>query len=148
MELTFDAFTRALVDEKQRRALLFRDGRPRYVLLSRMFERADLDALFATADAIRRLDKAPAGRPRLRATLDGVRVLALFAQPSTRTCESFVAAAEKLGASARVLSDLRTTSFAKGESIDDAVRTLASFYDVLVCRHPDETFAFRASWAL
>lgn len=72
----------------------------------------------------------------------------LFAQPSTRTAESFVAAADKLGASTRLVSDLRTSSFAKGESVEDSVRTLSSFFDAIVTRHPDDDFAMRAAWAL
>ena len=72
----------------------------------------------------------------------------LFAQPSTRTAESFIAAADKLGASTRLVSDIRTSSFAKGESVDDSVRTLSSFFDTIVVRHHDDDFAPRASWAL
>lgn len=148
---TFDGFWAALgdaADPNARRALLFRDGLPYNVLLSHAFERTDLDALCATATAIRRLDRHRDGIGFLRSLLMGKRVMNLFAQPSTRTCESFVAAAEKLGATARVVSDLRTSSFAKGESVEDAVRVLSSFYDTLVTRHPDDDFAARAAWAL
>ncbi|MEQ1507096.1 MAG: aspartate carbamoyltransferase [Myxococcota bacterium] len=148
MDRSFDAFRQAVADEDRRRAVLFRDGRPWFVLLSHQFERPDLEALCATATSIRRMDRHRDGVDFLRGILAGKRVMNLFAQPSTRTCESFVAAAEKLGASARVVSDLRTSSFAKGESVEDAVRTLSSFYDTLVTRHPDEEFATRASWAL
>lgn len=148
MHPTFDAFRAALDDEASRRALLFRGGRPFFVLLSQQFDRADLEALCDTATAIRRLDRHRDGAAFLRGVLAGRRVMNLFAQPSTRTCESFVAAAEKLGASARVVSDLSTSSFAKGESVEDAVRTLSSFYDTIVARHPDDLFAVRAAWAL
>src|SRR5688500_3488727 len=145
---TFEPFRAALDDEEARRALLFREGRPYFVLLSQQFDRADLESLCATATAIRRMDRHRDGAAFLRGILAGKRVMNLFAQPSTRTCESFVAAAEKLGASARVVSDLSTSSFAKGESVEDAVRTLSSFYDTLVTRHPDDQFAARAAWAL
>jgi aspartate carbamoyltransferase len=145
---TYDAFRAGVEDESARRALLFRDGRPRFVLFAQQFDRPELDRLCATATAIRRLDRHREGVPFLRSLLAGKRVLNLFAQPSTRTNESFVAAAEKLGASVRVVADLRTSSFVKGESVEDAVRTLSSFYDTLVTRHPDDDFAIRASWAL
>ena len=112
MDLSFEAFTRAVADDAERRRILFRQGRPHYVLLSSQFHADDLRSLFAGADAIRRMDESPSGRQKLRSLLNGVRVVNLFAQPSTRTCESFVAAAEKLGATARVLSDMRATSFA------------------------------------
>lgn len=148
MKLTFEAYQEALTHTVSRRQLLFREGRPYHVLSSAQFERLDLESLCETATAIRRLDRHMEGRPFLRGLLSGVRVMNLFAQPSTRTCESFVAAAEKLGATARVVSDLSTSSFAKGESVEDSVRTLSSFYDTLVTRHGDDQFAARAAWAL
>jgi aspartate carbamoyltransferase catalytic subunit len=145
---TYDAFRAAVEDDSARRPLLFREGRPRYVLFAQQFDRPELEALCATATAIRRMDRHRDGMPFLRSILMGKRVLNLFAQPSTRTNESFVAAAEKLGATVRVVADLRTSSFVKGESVEDAVRTLSSFYDTLVTRHPDDDFAIRAAWAL
>lgn len=144
----FDAFLSGLSTPEGRRARLFFGDRPRHVLMAQQFGRADLDALCDTATAIRRLDRHRDGLPFLRGLLAGHRVMNLFAQPSTRTCESFVAAAEKLGATARVVSDLSTSSFAKGESVEDSVRTLSSFYDTLVTRHQDDQFAARAAWAL
>src|SRR5690606_32328701 len=45
-------------------------------------------------------------------------------------------------------SDITTSSFAKGESIADSVRTLSSFFDAIVVRHPDDDFAAQAAWAL
>lgn len=148
MPLSFEAFTEALRDDEGRRQLLFRGDRLRFVLMSQQFDRAHLDHLCDVATAVRRLDRHVEGRGFLRSILEGKRVMCLFAQPSTRTAESFVAAAEKLGATARVVSDLSTSSFAKGESVEDAVRVLSSFYDVLVTRHPEDTFAERAAWAL
>jgi aspartate carbamoyltransferase catalytic subunit len=145
---TYDAFRAGVEDESTRRGLLFREGRPRFVLFAQQFDRAELERLCETATAVRRLDRHREGVPFLRSLLSGKRVLNLFAQPSTRTNESFVAAAEKLGASVRVVSDLRTSSFAKGETVEDSVRTLSSFYDTIVTRHPDDDFAIRASWAL
>lgn len=145
---TYDEFKAAVEDPGARRPWLFRDGRPRYVLFAQQFSRPELEALCETATAVRRLDRHRDGVGFLRSLLAGKRVLNLFAQPSTRTNESFTAAAEKLGASVRVVADLRTSSFAKGESVEDAVRTLSSFYDTLVTRHPDDDFAVRAAWAL
>jgi aspartate carbamoyltransferase len=148
MALTLSEFTEALEVSSRRRALLMRDGRPCFVLMSQQFDVAELDKLFDVATAIRRLDRHRDGRVVLRGLLHGVRVMNLFAQPSTRTAESFIAAADKLGASTRLVTDLRTSSFAKGETVEDSVRTLASFFDAIVARHPDDDFAVRASWAL
>ena len=146
--MEFEAFQSSLGAPAARRALLFRDGRPFHVLVALQFERADLEALCDTATAIRRLERHPQGRTFLRSVLAERRILNLFAQPSTRTNESFVAAGEKLGASVRVVSDLRTSSFEKGETVEDSVRVLSSFYDMLVTRHSDDHFAARAAWTM
>ncbi len=124
------------------------EGRVFHVLVSQQFRREELADLFATASAIRALDRHRDGRDFLRGQLHGHRFMHLFAQPSTRTAESFMAAADKLGASVRLVSDLATSSFSKGESVEDSVRTLASFFDAIICRHPDDDFALRAAWSL
>lgn len=148
MPHTFEAFKAGLDAREQRSELLQRDGRPFFVLISQQFLRSDIESLCDTATAIRRLDRHVDGRDFLRSMLRGHRIMNLFAQPSTRTAESFIAAADKLGASTRQVSDLRTSSFSKGESVEDAVRTLSSFFDAIVTRHQDDDFAARASWAL
>ena len=148
MAISFEEFNSAIQDGARRRSLLFRDGRPYFVLLSQQFSRAELEALCDTATAIRRLDRHRDGREFLLAILRGHRVMNLFAQPSTRTAQSFIAAADKLGATSTLVSDIQTSSFAKGESVADSVRTLSSFFDTIVVRHPDDEFATQAACAL
>ncbi len=145
---TLDDFLQGLQDKDLRRELLFRESRPFFVLISQQFSRQELENLCDTATAIRRMDRRPDGPQFLRGVLRDYRVMNLFAQPSTRTAESFIAAAEKLGATSRLVTDLQTSSFAKGESLEDSVRTLSSFFDIIVTRHQDEGFARRASYAL
>ncbi len=148
MDLSYEEFRANLSNRTQRRELLQRDGHHYFVLLSQQFSVDELELLCDTATSIRRLDRHVDGRDFLRGLLRGIRVMNLFAQPSTRTAESFVAAADKLGAISRVVSDLQKSSFAKGESIEDSVRTLSSFFDAIVTRHPDDEFGMRAAWAL
>lgn len=148
MKISFEEFKVGLADRTRRRELLTHNQRHVFVLISQQFSPHELEKLCDTATAIRRLDRHLEGRDFLRNTLKGVRIMNLFAQPSTRTAESFMAAADKLGASSRLVSDLTTSSFAKGESVDDSVRTLSSFFDGIVTRHPDDEFGMRASWAL
>lgn len=148
MTTSYEEFKRILHSRSTRQQVLHRDGRHFHVLLSQQFSVEDLESLCDTATAIRRLDRHLDGRDFLRNVLKGVRIMNLFAQPSTRTAESFMAAADKLGASSRLVSDLRTSSFAKGESIEDSVRTLSSFFDAIVTRHQDDEFAMKAAWAL
>lgn len=148
MDLTFEEFRDSLASRSRRAKVLKRDGRHFFVLISQQFSKEELGNLCDTATAIRRLDRHVDGRDYLRNLLRGARIMNLFAQPSTRTAESFVAAADKLGATSRLVSDIRTSSFSKGESVEDSVRTLSSFFDAIVARHPDDDFGARASWAL
>ena len=148
MSISYEEFRDAIQDGARRRSLLFRDGRPYFVLLSQQFSRSELEALCDTATAIRRLDRHRDGREFLLGILRGHRIMNLFAQPSTRTAQSFIAGADKLGATSTLVSDITTSSFAKGESIADSVRTLSSFFDAIVVRHPDDDFATQAAWAL
>ncbi|MBL4685164.1 MAG: hypothetical protein JKY37_11285 [Nannocystaceae bacterium] len=144
----FEAFKQGLQDNDSRRELLTQHGRPFYVLVSQQFSGEEIETLCDTATAIRRLDRHRQGRDFLRSVLQGYRIMHLFAQPSTRTAQSFMAGADKLGALSKQVTDLTTSSFAKGESVEDSVRTLSSFFDAIVVRHSDDEFATRAAWAL
>jgi len=124
---------------------LFRDDRPLAVIRAAQFERAHLDTLLDATGRVRALHATPAGKRALATTLAGSRVLNLFSQPSTRSCESFAAAANLLGATVRVLNDLSVSSFAKGETVEDATNVFATFFDVLVIRHADPAFVERAA---
>ncbi len=146
--ISYEEFKQSLGDSDARRQVLCKDGRAFHVLLSQQFGRPDIDSLCDTATAIRRLDRHREGRGFLRGVLAGYRVMHLFAQPSTRTAQSFLAGADKLGATSRTVTNLSTSSFAKGESVADAVRTLSSFFDAIVVRHHEDDFATQAAWAL
>ena len=61
----------------------------------------------------------------------------LFYEPSTRTSSSFMAAMQRLGGSVIPINEVRYSSVAKGESLPDTVRTLESYADVIVIRHPE-----------
>ncbi|MBX2802330.1 MAG: hypothetical protein KTR31_31910 [Myxococcales bacterium] len=145
--MNFKEFQAAIVGEGARK-VLFDEERPRFVLRADMFELPDLQRLFATARAIRRLDQSDDGIALLREVLHHRRVLHLFAQPSTRTCESFAAATHKLGGDARVVQDLEATSFVKGESVEDAVQVWAALFDLIVVRHADPSFLARCAYGL
>lgn len=68
--------------------------------------------------------------------LDGKIMTTLFYEASTRTRCSFEAAMLNLGG--RVISVSGSTSSAvKGETLEDSVRVLSSYCDVLVLRHPE-----------
>ncbi len=67
------------------------------------------------------------------------RVMAsLFFEPSTRTQLSFATAMQRLGGRVIGFSGTEGTSVVKGESLQDTVRTVEKYADVIVIRHPLE----------
>lgn len=69
----------------------------------------------------------------------------MFYEPSTRTRFSFEAAMLRLGGSVMGFADPEATSAKKGESIADTIRTIASYADIAVMRHPKEGAPLLAS---
>src|SRR3954471_7541061 len=70
----------------------------------------------------------------------------LFYQPSTRTRFSFEAAMYRLGG--RVLSTEQASAFSSevaGEQVEDSIRIIANYSDVIVVRHPQAGGAQRAA---
>ena len=59
----------------------------------------------------------------------------MFYEPSTRTSCSFQAAMSRLGGTFLPFNE-QQSSAKKGESLDDAIRTLGAYCDVIVLRHP------------
>ncbi|HKU28255.1 MAG TPA: aspartate carbamoyltransferase [Candidatus Sulfotelmatobacter sp.] len=70
----------------------------------------------------------------------------LFYQPSTRTRFSFEAAMYRLGG--KVLSTEQASAFSSevaGEQVEDSIRIIANYSDVIVVRHPQAGGAERAA---
>lgn len=63
-------------------------------------------------------------------------VAVLFLEPSTRTRLSFETAVHRLGAKAVVVSDAKSSSAAKGETLADTARTVEGYVDCIVVRQP------------
>jgi aspartate carbamoyltransferase catalytic subunit len=69
----------------------------------------------------------------------------LFFQPSTRTRMSFETAMKRIGGEVIVENSPKTTSsIAKEESLNDMMRCVAQYSNVLVLRHPDDVEAREA----
>jgi aspartate carbamoyltransferase catalytic subunit len=68
----------------------------------------------------------------------------LFYEPSTRTSSSFYAAATYLGHEVLSINNVQYSSVAKGESLEDTIRTLASYVHCIILRHPEEGSAYSA----
>lgn len=75
---------------------------------------------------------------KYRKVCEGKLLAALFYEPSTRTRLSFEAAMLRLGGQVIGFSEPNSSSVAKGESIADTIRTVSSYADIAVMRHPKE----------
>ena len=68
----------------------------------------------------------------------------MFYEPSTRTQCSFTAAAQRLGGSV-IYMDQQHSSVKKGETLEDSVRMMSGYADLVVIRHPEPGAAELAS---
>ena len=69
----------------------------------------------------------------------------LFYEPSTRTRLSFTSAMMELGGNVLGFSDARNSSVSKGETVQDTVRVVGCFADVIAMRHYIEGAPLAAS---
>lgn len=70
--------------------------------------------------------------------LAGKVVACLFFEPSTRTRLSFEAAVNRLGARVIGFPDAKNTSVTKGETLEDTIKIVSNYVDMIVMRHPVE----------
>ena len=70
--------------------------------------------------------------------LAGKVIACLFFEPSTRTRLSFEAAVNRLGARVIGFSDTKNTSVSKGETLEDTIKIVSNYVDMIVMRHPNE----------
>lgn len=69
----------------------------------------------------------------------------LFYEPSTRTRLSFDSAMKRLGGNVIGITDIASSSIAKGESFSDTVKVISKFADLMVIRRKQEGSAKLAS---
>ena len=102
------------------------------------FDRDGLGQLFLLADKLKH-GQLPL---KLRSNLVSVN---LFYEPSTRTSSSFYSAMVKLGGGVIPINDVSFSSVSKGETLEDTVRVMSSYSDVIVLRHPQVGSSRRAA---
>ncbi len=113
-----------------------------HVLSASQFSADEITRIFERADSYR-LDHHVG---RHLDTLRGRIVGCAFFENSTRTFTSFDAAALRLGAQVVELPGMvQYSSVAKGETLEDTVRTLECYMDAIVMRHPETGAAKRAA---
>lgn len=69
---------------------------------------------------------------------NGKKLATLFFEPSTRTRLSFEAAMYELGGNVLGFSSADSTSASKGETVEDTVRIVSNYADIIAMRHPLE----------
>ena len=104
----------------------------KHVLSVKQFTKEDIHELFSLAHEMQ-LQVEKSGTLEI---LKGKVLATLFYEPSTRTSSSFDAAMKRCGGQViQVVAD--TSSVRKGESLPDTIRTLGSYADAIVIRHPE-----------
>src|SRR5437879_8799629 len=115
-------------------------SRLQHVIESQQFSRPLLEELLDRADDIKSQPHHFSGR------LNGRVMAALFYEPSTRTRLSFEAAMLRLGGDTMGTDNAREfSSAAKGETLEDTIRIVSGYADVIVLRHNEEGAARRAA---
>lgn len=104
----------------------------KHVLSVKQFTKEDIHELFSLAHEMQlQVEK--------NGTLDvlkGKLLATVFYEPSTRTSSSFDAAMKRCGGQVIQVA-AESSSVKKGESLPDTIRTLGSYADAIVIRHPD-----------
>lgn len=113
---------------------------PRHIIKSQQFDRPMLEQLFDRTEKMIPLARSSTN------ILAGQLMAALFYEPSTRTRFSFEAAMLRLGGKVISTENAREfSSAAKGETLEDTVRVVAGYADVIVLRHYESGAAERAA---
>jgi len=112
-----------------------------HVLGAKQFDRAELEQLFKLADEMEGVVAAGGDR-----RLAGKIMTTLFFEASTRTRLSFEAAMHRLGGSVIGTENAAQFSSAiKGETLEDTIRIVSGYSDVIVMRHTEIGAAKRAA---
>ena len=102
----------------------------KHVISAKQFDKVALDRLFRLTDEMKKGNY----NPKL---LNGKIMATIFYQPSTRTRLSFESAMIKLGGSVITTENAAEFSSAiKGETLEDTIRVVNFYSDVIVIRHP------------
>ncbi len=104
-----------------------------HILSIDQFDRSDVEKLFSVADKL----EAFASKEKITRVLEGAILGNMFFEPSTRTRISFGASFNLLGGNVREITEVGSSSLAKGESLADTAQVLSGYSDIIVMRHPE-----------
>ncbi|MCK4416805.1 MAG: aspartate carbamoyltransferase [Candidatus Latescibacteria bacterium] len=112
-----------------------------HIIRAQQFNRDILAEVFSTAKEMEKIVKQ-GGSDMLQRKI----MATVFYEPSTRTRLSFESAMRKLGGEVITTENAREfSSAAKGEALEDTVRIVDSYADVIVLRHYESGAAERAA---
>jgi len=112
----------------------------RHLTSTKQLLRKDTDSILKTAHAMEKiLEKG--GDDRLKGKI----LASLFYEPSTRTRLSFETAMSRLGGSVITAEGIQFSSLYKGETVEDTMRVVGSYADIVVMRHPEKGSADKAA---
>lgn len=92
----------------------------------------EINEIIALADDI------IANKKKYAKLCEGKKLATLFFEPSTRTRLSFEAAMLELGGSVLGFSEAKSSSASKGETVEDTIRVVSCYADIIAMRHPVE----------
>ena len=104
-----------------------------HILSIDQFDRSDIEKLFSVADKL----EPYATKEKITRVLEGAILGNMFFEPSTRTRISFGASFNLLGGNVREITEIGSSSLAKGESLADTAQVLSGYSDIIVMRHPE-----------
>ena len=104
-----------------------------HILSIDQFDRSDIEKLFSVADKL----EPYASKEKITRVLEGAILGNMFFEPSTRTRISFGASFNLLGGNVREITEIGSSSLAKGESLADTAQVLSGYSDIIVMRHPE-----------
>ena len=104
-----------------------------HILSIDQFDRSDIEKLFAVADKLEPF----ASKEKITRVLEGAILGNMFFEPSTRTRISFGASFNLLGGNVREITEVGSSSLAKGESLADTAQVLSGYSDIIILRHPE-----------
>ena len=113
----------------------------RHVIESQQFDLASLEAIFSMSEEMEKIVQ------HYGSNILNRRVMAtLFYEPSTRTRLSFESAMARLGGAVLTTESAQEfSSAAKGETLEDTIRVVAGYADVIVLRHFESGASQRAA---
>lgn len=108
-----------------------------HIIESQQFDQKFINKIFAIADKLEKKTETP---------LKGKIMASLFYEPSTRTRFSFESAMLRLGGGVITTENAKEfSSAAKGETLEDSIRVINNYADIIVLRHYEEGASKRAS---